>query len=240
MLNLLNVTQLHAHYGSVHALRGVDIEVNQGEVVSIIGSNGAGKSTMLNSILGFVKPTSGTVSFLGQDVTRISAQNTINLGISIVPEGRDVFPTFTVYENLRMGLKKQIGKVTHREFGAELEAVFQRFPRLKERINQQAGTLSGGEQQMLVISRALISKPKLLLLDEPSLGLAPIIVNEIFGIIQGLKQEGMTIVLVEQMANKALAVADRGYVLENGAVVISGKAEELRTNKDIAKAYLGV
>jgi len=237
---MLKITGLHAHHGSVHALRGIDIEVREGEVVSIIGSNGAGKTTLLDCILGNVTASAGTITYLGQDITRLPTHKTINLGISIVPEGRQVFGSLTVYENLRMGLKKNIGQVSNAQFSEMLERIFARFPRLKERIHQAAGTMSGGEQQMLVISRALISNPKLLLLDEPSLGLAPIIVNEIFDILHELKKEKMTIILVEQMASKALQIADRGYVIENGRIVISGLAEELRSNKDIQKAYLGV
>jgi branched-chain amino acid transport system ATP-binding protein len=237
---MLKVTNLNTHYGSVHALKGVDFEINEGEVVSIIGSNGAGKTSLLNSILGVVKPSSGNAVFLDQDITSLPCHKTINLGISVVPEAKEVFTSFTVYENIRMGLKKDIHRYSKNEFGKELDSLFEIFPRLKERLHQVAGTLSGGEQQMLVISRALVSKPKLLMLDEPSLGLAPIIVNEIFNIIKRLKEGGMTIILVEQIANKALKVADRGYVIENGKIVMSGTGEELRNNKDIAKAYLGV
>ncbi|MGG2197952.1 MULTISPECIES: ABC transporter ATP-binding protein [Paenibacillus] len=237
---MLTVSDLHMYYGGVHALKGVSLEVNEGEVVAVIGSNGAGKTTLLSAILGMVKPRSGQISYSNQDITYITAHKTVNMGISLVPEGREVFSSMTVYENLRLGLKKRVGRVNQKEFDRELEHIFFRFPRLKERIDQLAGTLSGGEQQMMVISRALIGKPKLLLLDEPSLGLAPIIVNEIFDIIKGLKQDGMTIILVEQMANKALSVADRGYVLENGHIAMSGTAKELRGNREVAKAYLGV
>ncbi|MDQ0217727.1 ABC transporter ATP-binding protein [Peribacillus cavernae] len=237
---MLKCSELFANYGSVAALKGISIEVQSGEIVAVIGSNGAGKTTLINSILGFVKPHKGTVIFEGQDITNIPAHKTTNLGISVVPEAREVFYSLTVKENLRMGLKKEIGKVKQQELEDRLVHLFDTFPRLKERINQQAGTLSGGEQQMLVISRALISNPKLLLLDEPSLGLAPIIVNEIFEIIKTLKKEGITIVLVEQIANKALSVADKAYVIENGKIVMSGSASELKENKDIAKAYLGV
>jgi branched-chain amino acid transport system ATP-binding protein len=237
---MLKISDLHMYYGGVHALKGINLEVNEGEVVAVIGSNGAGKTTLLGSILGTVRPRSGTVTYAGADITHIPAYKTVNMGISLVPEGREVFGHLTVYDNLRLGLKKRIGRVKQHELERELEQIYARFPRLKERIHQLAGTLSGGEQQMLVISRALIGKPKLLLLDEPSLGLAPIIVNEIFEIIKGLKKDGMTIILVEQMANKALTVADRGYVLENGRIAISGTAQELRGNREVAHAYLGV
>lgn len=237
---MLKCSELYTYYGSISALTGVSIEVNSGEAIAVIGSNGAGKTTLLNSIVGVVKPTRGSVIFEGQDITRCSAHQTVNMGISVVPEGREVFQRLTVHENLRMGLKKEISKVKQKELEDRLVSLYDTFPRLKERMNQQAGTLSGGEQQMLIISRALISYPKLLLLDEPSLGLAPIIVNEIFNIIEGLKKEGMTIVLVEQMANKALGVADKAYIIENGKIVMSGTASELKQNKDIAKAYLGV
>lgn len=237
---MLKVSDLHVHYGGVHALKGVNFEVKKGEVIAVIGSNGAGKTTLLSSIIGMVTPSKGSISFLNEDITCVPAHTTVNMGVSLVPEGREVFSNLTVYENLRLGLKKQIGRIPKKELDRELEVLFVRFPRLKERSNQMAGTLSGGEQQMLAISRALIGKPQLLMLDEPSLGLAPIIVNEIFHIIHELKKDGMTIVLIEQIAHKALSVADRGYVLENGRIVMSGTAKELRGNKDVAKAYLGI
>lgn len=237
---MLRLSDLHVYYGGVHALKGVNLEVREGEVVAVIGSNGAGKTTLLGSILGTVKPRSGTISYTDLDITYMPAYKTVNMGISLVPEGREVFGHLKVHENLRLGLKKRVGRVKQNELDHELELIYSRFPRLKERKDQLAGTLSGGEQQMLVISRALIGKPKLLLLDEPSLGLAPIIVNEIFDIIKGMKKAGMTIVLVEQMANKALMIADRGYVLENGKIAMSGAAKELRGNREVANAYLGV
>lgn len=237
---MLKCTEIHSSYGSILALQGVSLEVNKGEIVAVIGSNGAGKTTLINSILGFVKPQKGTITFEGQDITKLPPYKTTNKGISVVPEAREVFPNLTVYENLRIGLKRDINKLNKEEFEKRLSRLFNIFPRLKERINQHAGTLSGGEQQMLVISRALICNPKLILLDEPSLGLAPIIVNEIFEIIKRLKNEGITIILVEQIANKALSVADKAYVIENGKVVMNGIASELKENNNIVKAYLGV
>lgn len=237
---MLKVSNLNVFYGNVHAVRGISIEVKPEEIIAVIGSNGAGKTTFLSSIIGIVKPRSGKISFKGEDITPIPAHKIANMGISFVPEDREVFSSLTVKENLRMGLKRRISNISSDEFEIEAESLYNKFPRLQERINQPAGTLSGGEQQMLVMARALISKPQLLLLDEPSLGLAPTLVSEIFDTIVELKKEGTTIVVVEQIANEALAVADRAYVIENGEVVIMGSGEELRGNEDVAKAYLGV
>ncbi len=237
---IMEISELNTWYGSIHAVKRISLNVEQGEIVSVIGSNGAGKTTLLNSVVGIVRPASGRIVYINKDITSLPAHKTINMGMSIVPEGREVFSSLTVYENLRMGLKKRISKINHNQFESEARSLYEMFPRLKERTNQPAGTLSGGEQQMLVIARALISKPQLLLLDEPSLGLAPIIVQEIFDVLQKLKKEGVTVLLVEQRANEALAIADRGYVIENGEVVIQGTSEELKENEDVAKAYLGV
>lgn len=237
---MLKVSDLNTFYGNVHAVRGISLEVEPEEVVAIIGSNGAGKTTLLSSIIGIVKPRSGKISFIGEDITPLPAHKIANMGISFVPEDREVFSSLTVKENLRMGLKRRISKVSSDEFESEAESLYNMFPRLRERVNQPAGTLSGGEQQMLVMARALISKPQLLLLDEPSLGLAPTLVSEIFDTIVELKKSGTTIVVVEQIANEALAVADHAYVIENGEVVMTGSGEELRGNEDVIKAYLGV
>ncbi len=237
---MLEISELNTCYGSIHAVKRISLNVKQGEIVTVIGSNGAGKTTLLNSVIGIVRPTSGKIVYMDKDITSLPAHKTINMGMSVVPEGREVFSSLTVYENLRMGLKKRISQINQNEFESETKSLYEMFPRLKERINQPAGTLSGGEQQMLVIARALISKQQLLLLDEPSLVLAPIIVHEIFDVLQELKKEGVTVLLVEQIANEALAIADRGYVIENGEVVMEGTSEELKENKDVAKAYLGV
>ncbi len=237
---MLKVSDLNTFYGNVHAVRGISLEVEPEEVVAVIGSNGAGKTTLLSSIIGMVKPRSGKISFRGEDITSLPAHKIVNMGISFVPEDREVFSSLTVRDNLRMGLKGRISKLSSDEFESEAEYLYDMFPRLRERTNQPAGTLSGGEQQMLVMARALISDPQLLLLDEPSLGLAPTLISEIFDTITELKKAGMTIVVVEQIANEALSVADRGYVIENGEVVITGSGEELRGNEDVANAYLGV
>ncbi len=237
---MLKVSNLNTFYGNVHAVRGISLEVKPEEIIAVIGSNGAGKTTLLSSIVGIVKPRSGKILFKEEDITPLPAHKVANMGISFVPEDREVFSSLTVKENLRMGLKRRISKISGDEFESEAESLYAMFPRLQERINQPAGTLSGGEQQMLVMARALISKPQLLLLDEPSLGLAPTLVSEIFDTIVKLRKEGMTLVVVEQIANEVLAVADRGYVIENGEVVITGSGEELRSNKDVATAYLGV
>ncbi len=232
MLKLDNVT---THYGKIEALHGVSVEVRQGEIVTLIGANGAGKTTLLMTVCGDPQASSGTITFEGQDITRLSTSEIMRNGIAIVPEGRRIFPGLTVLENLHMGAFFQ----TRAQYEESLEHVFALFPRLKERVNQRGGTMSGGEQQMLAIGRALMSRPRLLLLDEPSLGLAPLIIAQIFEIIARLREEGMTIFLVEQNANQALKLADRGYVLENGRVVLEDTGDALLVNEDVRKAYLG-
>jgi len=233
---MLKVENLSVHYGMIQAVRDVSFEVNEGEVVSLIGANGAGKTTILRTLSGLVRPSSGKIEFLGQEIQKTPAQKIVASGLSQVPEGRHVFSGLTVLENLEMGafLKKN-----REENQANLKKVFSRFPRLEERKNQDAATLSGGEQQMLAMGRALMSTPKLLLLDEPSMGLAPIFIQEIFDIIQDIQKQGTTVLLIEQNANKALAISDRGYVLETGKIVLSGTGKELAASDEVRKAYLG-
>jgi len=235
-MSMLKVENLSVHYGMIQAVRDVSFEVNEGEVVSLIGANGAGKTTILRTLSGLVRPSSGRIEFLGQEIQKTPAQKIVASGLSQVPEGRQVFSGLTVMENLEMGafLKKN-----REENQANLKKVFSRFPRLEERKNQDAATLSGGEQQMLAMGRALMSTPKLLLLDEPSMGLAPIFIQEIFDIIQDIQKQGTTVLLIEQNANKALAIADRGYVLETGKIVLSGTGKELAASDEVRKAYLG-
>lgn len=235
-MSMLKVENLSVHYGMIQAVRDVSFEVNEGEVVSLIGANGAGKTTILRTLSGLVRPSSGNIEFLGQEIQKMPAQKIVAGGLSQVPEGRHVFPGLTVMENLEMGafLKKN-----REENQANLKKVFSRFPRLEERKNQDAATLSGGEQQMLAMGRALMSTPKLLLLDEPSMGLAPIFIQEIFDIIQDIQKQGTTVLLIEQNANKALAISDRGYVLETGKIVLSGTGKELASSEEVRKAYLG-
>lgn len=235
-MSMLKVENLSVHYGMIQAVRDVSFEVNEGEVVSLIGANGAGKTTILRTLSGLVRPSSGKIAFLGQEIQKMPAQKIVAGGLSQVPEGRHVFPGLTVMENLEMGafLKKN-----REENQANLKKVFSRFPRLEERKNQDAATLSGGEQQMLAMGRALMSTPKLLLLDEPSMGLAPIFIQEIFDIIQDIQKQGTTVLLIEQNANKALAISDRGYVLETGKIVLSGSGKELASSEEVRKAYLG-
>lgn len=233
---LLKIDKLHTYYGNIHALKGINMEVEKGEIVSLIGSNGAGKSTLLNTVAGVTPAQKGSITFKDHNITNIASHNITRTGISISPEGREVFPALTVEENLRLGAfivkdKQQIAD--------GYERVYHLFPRLKERIKQTAGTLSGGEQQMLAIGRALMNNPELLLLDEPSLGLAPNIVMMIFDLICGINQQGVTILLIEQNANMALNVSDRAYVLENGMVTMSGRAKEIANDPQIKKAYLG-
>ncbi|WP_427193611.1 ABC transporter ATP-binding protein [Treponema denticola] len=232
---LLEVKDLHVSYGEIKAIRGINFNINQGEIVTIIGSNGAGKSTTLNSLAGLIKPASGTVLFNGEDVTKLESYELVKKGISLSPEGRQIFPRMSVIENLELG-----GYFRTR---AELEKgknnVFELFPILKERSWQAGGTLSGGEQQMLAIGRALMASPKILILDEPSLGLAPIIVKEIFKMIRRIRDEGITVLLVEQNAKIALSISDRGYVLETGKIRLEGKSEELLNNEEVHKLYLG-
>ena len=235
-MSMLKVENLSVHYGMIQAVRDVSFEVNEGEVVSLIGANGAGKTTILRTLSGLVRPSAGKIQFLGKEIQKLTAQKIVAGGLSQVPEGRHVFPGLTVMENLEMGafLKKN-----REENQANLKKVFSRFPRLEERKNQDAATLSGGEQQMLAMGRALMSTPKLLLLDEPSMGLAPIFIQEIFDIIQDIQKQGTTVLLIEQNANKALAISDRGYVLETGKIVLSGTGKELAASDEVRKAYLG-
>ena len=232
---LLQVENLNVYYGSIHAIKGISFQVNEGEIVTLIGANGAGKSTTLNTIAGLLKPKSGSVTFDGKLISGMTANRIVPLGMALCPEGRRIFQHMTVRENLEMGGYSR----PKNEIDDSIEQVFQRFPRLKERRRQIAGTLSGGEQQMLAISRALMSKPKLMMLDEPSMGLAPILVDQIFDIIKELHKAGTTILLVEQNARKALQVADRAYVLETGSITLSGTGAELASSDAVKKAYLG-
>ena len=233
---MLKVENLSIKYGSIEAVKNVSFEVNEGEVVTLIGANGAGKTSILRTISGLVRPTEGIISYLGNDIHKTPARKIVADGLAQVPEGRHVFAGLTVMENLEMGAFLHKNK---EENTTLLKKVFQRFPRLEERKNQDAATLSGGEQQMLAMGRALMSRPKLLLLDEPSMGLAPIFIQEIFDIIEDIKAQGTTVLLIEQNANKALSIADRGYVLETGKVVLSGTGEELLASDEVRKAYLG-
>ncbi|VUW98658.1 ABC transporter ATP-binding protein [Streptococcus vestibularis] len=233
---MLKVENLSIKYGSIEAVKNVSFEVNEGEVVTLIGANGAGKTSILRTISGLVRPTEGTISYLGNDIHKTPARKIVAEGLAQVPEGRHVFAGLTVMENLEMGAFLHKNK---EENTTLLKKVFQRFPRLEERKNQDAATLSGGEQQMLAMGRALMSRPKLLLLDEPSMGLAPIFIQEIFDIIEDIKAQGTTVLLIEQNANKALSIADRGYVLETGKVVLSGTGKELLASDEVRKAYLG-
>lgn len=236
MSELLKVENLQVNYGVIPALKGISFTVNQGEVVALIGANGAGKTTTLHTVTGLVEKKGGTVTFDGKDITNVPAHKLVKLGIAHVPEGRRVFPELTVYQNLLLGAYT---RKDSKEKQDTLEEIYERFPRLKERLNQFAGTLSGGEQQMLAMGRALMSKPKMILMDEPSMGLSPIFVNEIFDIIESVSKAGTTVLLVEQNANKALAIADRAYVLETGAITMEGKASDLLDDDRIRKAYLG-
>ena len=232
---ILKVEDINVYYGSIHAIKGVSFEVNEGEIVTLIGANGAGKSTTLNTISGLLHSKTGSISFMGENLGKFPCHKIVSKGLALVPEGRRVFLQMTVQENLEMGAYTQGGA----NIAKDLEAVYQQFPRLKERFKQVAGTLSGGEQQMLAMGRALMSHPKLLMLDEPSMGLAPILVEQIFEIIQNLHKAGTTILLVEQNAQAALSIADRGYVLETGKVVTTGTGKELLESPAIKKAYLG-
>ncbi|HEM5141225.1 TPA: ABC transporter ATP-binding protein [Streptococcus suis] len=233
---MLEVKNLSVNYGVIEAVKDVSFEVNEGEVVTLIGANGAGKTSILRTISGLVRPSAGTISFLGSEIQKVPARKIVADGLSQVPEGRHVFAGLTVMENLEMGAFLRNNR---EENQANLKKIFARFPRLEERKNQDAATLSGGEQQMLAMGRALMSQPKLLLLDEPSMGLAPIFIQEIFDIIQDIQKQGTTVLLIEQNANKALAIADRGYVLETGKVVLSGTGKELLASEEVKKAYLG-
>lgn len=236
---MLKVENLVVNYGYINALRGISFEVKKGEIISLIGANGAGKTTTLNAISGLVGKETGRITFMGQDITKVPAHKIVKMGMCHVPEGRKIFPELTVYENMISGLfgNKDIGKKRTEEL---IEEQFTLFPRLKERQYQAGGTLSGGEQQMLAIARGLMMDPEIIMLDEPSLGLAPIIVEEIFDLILKIKDSGKTVLLIEQNASMALSIADRGYVLENGIVALSGTGKELLTNPEVQKAYLGV
>ena len=233
---MLKVTDLKVYYGVIQAIKGISFEVNEGEVIALIGANGAGKTTILHTVTGLVEAKAGTVEFEGRDITKMPGHKIVTLGMAHVPEGRRVFSDLTVLENLKLGAYTRKDK---NEVEETLKMVYKRFPRLEERKNQMAGTLSGGEQQMLAMGRALMSKPKLLMLDEPSMGLAPILVDEIFDIIKEVSASGTTVLLVEQNAKKALSIADRAYVLETGKIVLEGKADELMNDASVKKAYLG-
>ncbi len=233
---LLEVKGLEVYYGVIQALKGIDFEVNEGEIVTLIGANGAGKTTTMQSVIGLIPTKAGTVNFEGKDITHLHCHKIVSLGMSQVPEGRRIFQELTVYQNLLMGAYIQKDKKAIKE---DIKKIYARFPRLEERKNQIAGTLSGGEQQMLAMGRALMSRPKLLMLDEPSMGLSPLLVDEVFTIIKDLNKEGTTVLLVEQNAGKSLAISDRAYVLENGKIVLSGTGEELLQSEEVKKAYLG-
>lgn len=233
---MLTVEHLSVHYGVIQAVNDVSFTVEEGEVVTLIGANGAGKTSILRTISGLVRPSTGEITFLGQEIQKIPARKIVASGLSQVPEGRHVFPGLTVLENLELGAFLRNNREENQR---NLKKVFARFPRLEERKNQDAATLSGGEQQMLAMGRALMSQPKLLLLDEPSMGLAPIFIQEIFDIIQDIQKQGTTVLLIEQNANKALAIANRGYVLETGKIVLSGTGKELLESEEVRRAYLG-
>ncbi len=233
---MLEVKDLHVHYGMIEAIKGISFEVNKGEVIALIGANGAGKTTTLHTVTGLIAPSEGEILYEGKDISKIPGHKIVSLGMAHVPEGRRVFAQLSVYENLLMGAYTRKDK---EEIQNTLRMVYDRFPRLEERKNQMAGTLSGGEQQMLAMGRALMSHPSIILMDEPSMGLSPIFVNEIFDIIQQVSKTGTTVLLVEQNAKKALSIADRAYVLETGKIVLSGDAKELMNDDSIKKAYLG-
>ena len=236
MGTMLTVNDINVFYGAIHAIKGVSLEVNEGEIVTLIGANGAGKSTILRTISGLLKPKTGSIQFEGQEIAGMPAHEIVKTGISQVPEGRRIFAEMSVLEDLELGAFTRKDKDGIK---ADMELVFERFPRLKERIGQLAGTLSGGEQQMLAMGRALMSRPRLLLLDEPSMGLAPLLIKEIFSIIQDINKTGTTVLLVEQNANMALSIAHRAYVLETGRITLSGDAKELAASDEVRKAYLG-
>jgi branched-chain amino acid transport system ATP-binding protein len=232
---LLEVSEIHTYYGTIEALKGVTIEVDEGEVVTLIGSNGAGKSTTLRSISGLTPASKGTITFDGEDITRVPAHEVVVRGVALAPEGRHCFARMTVRENLELGAHRRRGP----EIADDLDRVFDLFPRLQERAKQKAGTMSGGEQQMLAIGRALMARPKLLMLDEPSMGIAPILVQRIYETIAEINRTGVTILLVEQNANYALEISKRGYVLETGRVVLANESASLRTDPEVQRAYLG-
>lgn len=233
---MFEITDLNVHFGVIHALKGISLTVEEGEIVTLIGANGAGKTTTLRAASGLKKPTSGTVTLAGYDITKVSAQGRVKHGLVHVPEGRRVFPEMTVLENLELGAYLRKDKA---QIAKDYDEIYDRFPILRDRRKQLAGTLSGGEQQMLAIGRAMMSKPKVLLLDEPSMGLAPLLVQEIFDIIKSINEAGTSILLVEQNANMALRIASRAYVIETGHIVASGPASELMDSDEIKKAYLG-
>ena len=233
---MLEVKDIEVFYGVIQAIRGVSFEVNEGEIIALIGANGAGKTTTLQTITGLISPKKGQIMFEGQDITHVPAHKIVAMGMAHVPEGRRVFAQLSVLDNLKLGAFTRKDK---EEIEETLIRVYKRFPRLEERKNQIAGTLSGGEQQMLAMGRALMSHPKIILMDEPSMGLSPIFVNEIFDIIQEVSKSGTTVLLVEQNAKKALSIADRGYVLETGRIVLEGNAKDLLDNEQVKKAYLG-
>ena len=236
MGTMLKINDINVFYGAIHAIKGASLEVNEGEIVTLIGANGAGKSTILRTISGLLKPKGGSIEFEGRDIAGLPAHEIVKCGISQVPEGRRIFAEMTVLENLELGAFTRKDKDGIKE---DMEMVFNRFPRLKERISQLAGTLSGGEQQMLAMGRALMSNPKIILMDEPSMGLSPIFVNEIFDIIKAVSASGTTVLLVEQNAKKALSIADRAYVLETGNIILEGDAKVLMNDERVKKAYLG-
>lgn len=233
---MLEIENLEVYYGAINALKGISFSVEQGEIIALIGANGAGKTTTLHTITGLIPARSGTIRLNGKDITKTPAHKIVSMGMAHVPEGRRVFAQLSVYENLTLGAYTRKDKA---EIAESLEHVFERFPRLKERRTQSAGTLSGGEQQMLAMGRALMSKPSIILMDEPSMGLSPLYVNEIFDIIREINNSGTTVLLVEQNAKKALSMANRAYVLETGKIVLSGDAKELMDNEQVKKAYLG-
>ena len=233
---MLEVKDLQVYYGVIQALKGISFHVNQGEVIALIGANGAGKTTTLQTLTGILSPKSGSIVFEGKDLTRTPAHKIVEMGMAHVPEGRRVFADMSVYENLLLGAYTRKDKA---EIAESLASVYKRFPRLEERKGQRAGTLSGGEQQMLAMGRALMSRPRIILMDEPSMGLSPIFVNEIFDIIREVSESGTTVFLVEQNAKKALSIADRAYVLETGSITMDGKAEDLLNDEAVQKAYLG-
>lgn len=233
---LLEVNNLEVHYGVIQALKGISFEVNQGEIIALIGANGAGKTTILHTVSGLISSTAGTIVYNGKEITKVPAHKIVNLGMAHVPEGRRVFSQLSVLENLKLGAFTRKDKLGIEK---DLKNIYQRFPRLEERKNQMAGTLSGGEQQMLAMGRALMARPEIILMDEPSMGLSPIYVSEIFDIIKSINEAGTTVLLVEQNANKALAIANRAYVLETGKIVLSGDAKVLLNDENVKKAYLG-
>jgi branched-chain amino acid transport system ATP-binding protein len=233
---VLEIKDLHVNYGAIHAIKGISLTVEKGEIVTLIGANGAGKTTTLNTIVGLVKSKSGSIKLYSEDITNVHADKIVQKGVALSPEGRRIFPNLTVYENLLMGAYTRNDRKAVQE---DMKWVYELFPRLKERRNQKGGTLSGGEQQMLAIGRALMMKPKILMLDEPSLGLAPLLVKEVFNIIKKINEEGTTILLVEQNAKAALDIADYAYVLETGNITMEGPAKDIANNPDVRAAYLG-